>query len=98
MAIAYDLPTALQRLSEKRALFLAGTGVLIYAGIGLICMLLGANFLDYAALEKLLPILGVKDRYYGILGVEIGVAFTVSAVMFLIFAGICSKGEMEDGL
>ncbi len=98
MAIGYDLPTALKRFPEKRAFFLAGTGVSIYAGIGVVCMLCDANFLDYDALEKLLPILGIKDRYYGILGVEIGVAFTVAAVMFLIYAGISSKGEMEDGL
>ena len=93
-------------LPERRALVLAGTGVLIYAGIGILCMLLGGNFLDYSVLDKLVPVLldklvpvlAVKDRYYGILGVEIGVAFTVSTVMFLVFAGLSSKGEMEDGL
>jgi multicomponent Na+:H+ antiporter subunit B len=106
IAIAYDLPTALKYLPERRALVLAGTGVLIYAGIGILCMLLGGNFLDYSVLDKLVPVLldklvpvlAVKDRYYGILGVEIGVALTVSTVMFLIFAGLSSKGEMEDGL
>ena len=98
IAIAYDLPTALKHLPEKCAVILAGTGVLIYAGIGVLCMLLGGNFLDYSVLDRLLPVLAAKDRYYGMLGVEIGVALTVSAVMFLIFAGLSSKGEMEDGL
>lgn len=98
IAIGYDLPTAMKHFSERRALLLAGTGVLIYAGIGILCMLLGGNFLEYSVLDRLLPFLAVKDRYYGMLGVEIGVACTVSAVMFLIFAGIASKGEMDDGL
>ena len=98
LAIAHDLPEAFKRLSEAKATMLASVGVLIYAGIGVLCMLLGGNFLDYDALVNIVPQLGYKDRYYGMLGIEIGVGITVAVVMFLIYASLSSRGEMEEGI
>jgi multicomponent Na+:H+ antiporter subunit B len=98
LALAYDLPEAMKRLSQKKAITLAVVGVLIYAGIGVLCMLLGGEFLNYHALVELIPQLGIKDRYYGMLGVEIGVGLTVASVMFLIYAALSSAGDMEEGL
>ena len=99
LAVAGDLPSALQRLSEQRALILACAGVLIYAGIGVICLLLGNNFLDYGVLSRILPATTiVAARSHSMLGVEIGVAFTVASVMFLIYAHLSSQGKLQDGL
>ena len=39
----------------------------------------------------------VMARSHSMLGVEIGVAFTVTAIMFAIYANLASKGEMEHG-
>lgn len=98
IALTSGLPDALKRMSQEKAIFLAGLGVLIYAGTGLVCMALGRNFLDYEILHKLLGGTGVKARYDSMLIVEIGVAFTVMAIMFLIYAILSSKGRMRGGL
>ncbi len=54
-------------------------GVLLYAGLGVVCLLLGANYLDYAVLP-------VSDaRSVGMLVIEIGVGITVMAAIISIF-------------
>jgi multicomponent Na+:H+ antiporter subunit B len=98
VALAWDLPKAMDRLSVDRAVILAGVGILIYAGIGLISMMLGGEFLNYAKLSHLLPFSPEMARYYAMLGVEIGVAFTVATVMFAIYANLSTKGRLENGL
>ena len=50
----------------------AALGIFIYAGIGLLSMFLGGEFLDYAELEKVLPVSREMARYHAMLGVEIG--------------------------
>jgi len=99
LAISYDLKTALRRLSERKVLILGGVGVLIYAGIGTICLLLGGNFLDYSALAKILPATDtVMARSHGMLGIEIGVAIAVMAIMMVIYANLSSRGKYDKGL
>ena len=54
-------------------------GVLLYAGLGVVCLMLGANYLDYAALP-------VSDaRSVGMLLIEIAVGITVTAAIISIF-------------
>ena len=98
VALTWDLPTAMRRLSVDRAIMLAGVGVLIYAGIGLFSMILGGEFLDYAELSHVLPVSREMARYHAMLGVEIGVAFTVTTIMFAIYANLSSRGRLEGGL
>jgi len=99
MAVTHDLPTALLRLSEKRAIILAVTGILIYGGIGLLCLFFQGNFLDYSVLHTILPATNsIMARSHGMLGVEIGVAFTVASVMFAIYANLSSRGTLKGGL
>ncbi len=98
VALAWDLPKAMDRLSVDRAIMLAGVGILIYAGIGLLSMMLGGEFLDYAELSHILPVSPEMARYHAMLGVEIGVAFTVTTVMFAIYANLSTKGRLEEGL
>jgi len=99
MALTGGLPAALERLPENRALFLAGIGVLIFAGTGLLCMFYGQNFLDYDVLHNLMPGTGpVMARSHSMLIVEIGVALTVCTIMFSIYAVLSSRGEMRGGL
>ncbi|UCH44717.1 MAG: Na(+)/H(+) antiporter subunit B [Nitrospiraceae bacterium] len=97
MVLAYDIKEMKKRMSEKINTILCSTGVIIYTGIGLLCVILGANFLDYGILEIILPADAEHSRSLGILGVEIGVGFTVMAVMVSIFLNIASAGEHEDG-
>jgi multicomponent Na+:H+ antiporter subunit B len=68
------------------ARFLSALGVLIFAGVGVVTMLMGAEFLNYNILRHD-PHHG---QHLGILLVEIGVLVTVFGVMvtiFYLFAG-----------
>jgi multicomponent Na+:H+ antiporter subunit B len=98
IALAWDLKTALARFSIDRCFLVAGLGILIYAGIGLFSMILGGEFLDYAHLAKILPVSPEMARYHAMLGVEIGVGFTVTAIMFALYASLSTDGRMRDGL
>ena len=59
----------------------AAFGMLLYTGVGVASMLLGANFLDYDVLATH-PVAG---QHRGILLVELGVGLTVASVMILLF-------------
>ena len=65
---------------------LTASGLLLFAGVGTVTMLLGGHYLDYDTLAQN-PLLG---QHLGIFLVELGVGITVAAVMitvFLAFAG-----------
>ncbi|MEE4313614.1 MAG: DUF4040 domain-containing protein [Desulfofustis sp.] len=77
----FGLSTA--RLVFKSSLLqkLTAVGVLLYAGVGVVCMLLGGNFLDYNVLRHD----PVHGQHLGILLVELGVGITVATVMITLF-------------
>lgn len=66
---------------------LAAGGVLLYAGVGVVDMLLGGAFLDYSVMARD-PHHG---QHYGILLVEFGVGLTVFAIMTLIFLSFAGR-------
>ena len=69
------------------------------AGIGFLCLLLGANFLDYSMLSKVLPATDkIMARSHGMLGIEIGVAIAVMAIVISIYLNIVSRGKYDKGL
>ncbi len=91
------------RVIEK----LIALGLLIYAGTGLVCMLMGGNFLDYDVLQHnfLLELPAAIDflpgdkphhfipqgQHLGIFLVELGVGITVTAVMTMIFYAFAGR-------
>lgn len=83
--IGYDLIYGIKSLKEhftKRILLLGGVfGVLIYSGVGVICMIMGGNYLDYSSLAEA-PKTG---QHIGIFVIEIGVGLTVTSIMALIY-------------
>lgn len=98
MALCHNLQFTLGRFPEKTVLLCCAAGVVVYAGIGMLCLLLGLNLLDYAALA---PVLGVSPemaRSYGILGVEVGVGITVMAIMVSLYYDLASGGDLDEGL
>ena len=97
-AISNTMRASLARFSEKRAVVLCVLGVFIYAGTGTLCMLLGANYLDYGALAVLFGGDRVAARSHGILMVEIGVGITVMAVMVHLYYSLASSGRHDEGL
>ena len=98
VALAWDLKTALSRFSLERCFQVATLGIVIYAGIGLISMFWGGEFLDYAHLAKVLPVSPEMARYHAMLGVENGVGLTVTAIIFALYASLSTDGRMRDGL
>ena len=79
LAISFGIDEARQRFSERVVAVLSSGGVFIFAGIGILCLFLGANYLDYG----ILPV--ADPRSLGMLVVEIGIGITVMAVMISIF-------------
>jgi multicomponent Na+:H+ antiporter subunit B len=71
---------------------LAGAlGMLLFLLIGLVPILAGGTFLDYARLP--LGLDAVDLRYYGILLVEIAVGLAVFGTLLLIFDVLAGKGH-----
>lgn len=82
--LTHDCKTDNLLFNRSLSIPLACVGVLIYLGIGLIPLFLGGRFLDYG----LLPMEGVESsdiHAWGILGVEVGVALAVMAVLISIY-------------
>lgn len=84
--IAYDLASGKEMLENHftiTGLTICGVlGVLIYAGTGLFCLIMGAEFLNYNALLKN----DIAGQHLGIFMIEIGVGLTVSSIMCLIYS------------
>lgn len=97
-AISNNMRTSLMRIGEKLAILLCGLGAFIYAGTGALSCLLGANYLDYSALSRVLGVDAVTARSHGILIVEIGVGITVMAVMVHLYYCLASAGRHDEGL
>jgi len=91
LASAFVLYTLVWGLEESSRVMprqlsdlLAATGVLIYAGVGVYCMVQGGNFLDYYYLTSAPEDPGAAQAL-GMTLVEIGVGITVSSVMITLF-------------
>jgi len=96
LLITHGVNETKKRLSEKWVAILSSTGLLIYSGIGVLCIIFAGNFLDYGKLSYLLEVDPAEARSLGILGVEIGVGLTVMAVMFSIFYNISTAGTPPE--
>jgi len=95
LMITHGVKDTQKRISEKAVAIFSSSGVFIYAGIGVVCLILAGNYLDYSNLAKLLHVDPAQARSLGILGIEIGVGLSVMAVMFSVFFDI-SRGEVSE--
>lgn len=92
LALVYGLKAVQRVLPPWFVRACAALGVLIFAGVGVVTMLLGHNYLGYNALAHDPK----HGQHYGILLVELGVLVTVFGVMttvFYLFAGRAGRGE-----
>ena len=80
-ALIFGLPAARRLVPDWAVESMVALGVLLYAGVGVIGMLLGGNFLDYFVLDGD----PVRGQHRGIFWVELGVLITVAGVMLKIF-------------
>jgi len=79
-----------RKFPPKLAPILGAIGLLIYAGTGLVTLIWGGMYLDYAYL----PIPAVSEaslRYLGILVVEIGIALAVFGILLSIFDNLVKE-------
>lgn len=98
LALSYNLRTLTSRFSHKLLGIFSAVGVIIYAGVGVMAMFYGGNFLDYSVLGNLMGVDPIAARSLSILYVEIGVGFTVMSAMIIIYNNISSMGSYEEGL
>lgn len=89
-AMLFDMSTARRVINQPLIQLLSAIGVLTYGSVGVVSMLNGSNFLDYDALSSD-PVAG---QHLGILLVELGIGFTVTSVMVIIFFNFA--GRIED--
>ena len=90
--LIFGLPSARRLVPDAVVETMVGLGVLIYAGVGLIGLALGGNYLDYFVLARD-PVAG---QLRGIFWVEVGVAVTVSGVMLKIFYMFAGRRRRDD--
>ena len=84
LVLCDGLDAVQQRFSVARATVVTSTGVLLYAGVGVVSLFLGANYLDYGILPSAEP------RSLGMLVIEVGVGITVTGALVSIFYDLLS--------
>lgn len=89
--IVFGLEKGKRLFSLKIMDFLGSLGVLIYAFIGILCVLFGGQYLEYTKLPFKSPHLAA---HLGIFAIETGVAITVSAVMVVFIFDIARKKDV----
>ena len=85
-AILYGVDTVRRVIPAWVTRLGLAVGVLLFAGTGVVGMMLGGNYLNYSVLAKD-PLAG---QHWGIFAVELGVGITVASAMvtiFMTFAG-----------
>ncbi|BCR06986.1 cation:proton antiporter [Desulfuromonas versatilis] len=98
LALAFDLKTSLRHMSERANAILGNLGALIFTGTAVICALLGGLFLDYSALDRIIPLGPIEWRSMGIFIVEVGVGLAVMSIMASLYWDLGSGGELDEGL
>ena len=91
-ALVYGLESTQRVLPPWLVQLFAALGVLIYAGVGIVTLVLGANYLGY----NVLSYDPEHGQHYGILGVEAGVLITVFGVMVTIFYLFAGRGREAE--
>ncbi len=87
--LIFGLANAQKAVPPSVVKILIASGVLLYAGVGVVGMLRGGEFLNYSVLEHD----PVHGQHLGILLIEFGVGTTVAAVMIMIFYCFAGRGR-----
>ena len=91
-ALICGLPTTRRLVPDRLVETGIAAGVLVYAGVGFVGLLLGGNYLDYFVLDRD----PAHGQHRGIFWVEVGVCLTVSSVMLKIFYMFAGRRRRED--
>ena len=88
-ALVFGLDAAEKIIPPNIVRLLTGLGVVLYAGVGVVSLMLGGNYLEYGVLGST----QIAGQHLGILLVELGVGITVSSVMLVIFFAFAGRGR-----
>ncbi len=80
---------ALVFIPPRVLVVLMASGALLYGGVGVLTMLLGANFLEYGVLSSN----SVKGQQWGIILIELGVGISVASVLLSIYHAFAARGR-----
>ena len=80
-ALVFGLDAAEKVIPPPLLRILASLGVMIYAGVGVVSLFFGGNYLNYSVLAES----QVAGQHLGILLVELGVGITVFSVLLIIY-------------
>ena len=86
-SLVFGFDKLVSAVSPRVLELISVTGVLLYIGVGFLCMILGGEFLNYSVLGDT----QVGGQHLGILLVEFGVFLTVFSVLLLIFYCFASR-------
>ena len=98
LALAFDMKTSQQYMTIRVNAAFSNLGAAIFVGVGALCAIFGGLFLDYSALDRLIPLGPIEWRSFGIFLVEVGVGFAVMSIMVLLYWNLSSAGTMKEGL
>jgi len=98
LALAYDMKTSQAYMTIRVNAFFSNLGPAIFIGVGVLCAIFGGLFLDYSALDKLIPLGQIEWRSFGIFLIEVGVGLAVMSIMVLLYWNLSSGGTMDEGL
>ena len=88
-AIMFGLDRAMRVLPVVVVEKMVSLGVIIFAGTGVVTMMLGGNFLDYDMLASD----PVEGQHLGIILIELGVLISVTGTMLAIFYAFAGRGR-----
>ncbi len=88
-SLVFGLDAAEAIIPETVLRILASFGVVLYAGVGIVALFLGGNYLDYSVLGST----QIAGQHLGILLVELGVGITVSSAMLMIFFAFAGRSR-----
>ena len=86
-SLVFGFDKLVSAVSPRVLELISVTGVLLYIGVGFLCMILGGEFLNYSVLGET----QVAGQHLGILLVEFGVFLTVFSVLLIIFYCFVSR-------
>ena len=86
-SLVFGFDKLVSLISFRALEIISAAGVLLYLGIGFLCILKGGEFLNYSVLGDT-PVAG---QHIGILAVELGVFLSVFGVLLLIYYCFVSR-------
>ncbi|MCL0057209.1 sodium:proton antiporter [Dehalococcoidia bacterium] len=91
LALSYDLSSAETKVSHKVRIAMDSTGALLFAGIGLLCLLVGGVFLEYGIIP--LPMVPAEVRGLMILLVGVAIGIHIMALAASLFLHLAEEHD-----